>query len=266
MWELILPLLGFLIGIVAAMTGVGGGIFIVPLLTLAYSFAPANAVGTSLTTITFTAIAATVSYSRQKRIYYRGGLILAASTAPGAVIGAYLTSVIPATALGLIFGLFMIFVAARIVSESYLKNRKPKSKVAPGTRLQGVSEAELLSNRSRLAIGAGLGFFGGVASGLLGIGGGVVIVPVMTLVLAMSMHNAVATSMLTMIVTSIAGVAQHFSLGNINVEVALLLAVGSVIGAQLGAYASKRLSGKSLRLIFGAVLIVVSVEMIVKFI
>jgi uncharacterized membrane protein YfcA len=104
MWEIILPILGFFIGTVAAMTGVGGGIFIVPLLTVAYSFAPANAVGTSLTTITFTAIAATVSYSRQKRIYYKAGLILATATGPGAVLGAYLTSVIPSATLGLIFG------------------------------------------------------------------------------------------------------------------------------------------------------------------
>jgi uncharacterized membrane protein YfcA len=206
MWEIILPILGFFIGTVAAMTGVGGGIFIVPLLTVAYSFAPANAVGTSLTTITFTAIAATVSYSRQKRIYYKAGLILATATGPGAVLGAYLTSVIPSATLGLIFGLFLIFVAARIVGEGFFKK---KDKVAGNTNAEGVSEKELFGSKTRFAIAVGLGFFGGLASGLLGIGGGVVLVPIMTIILAMSIHNAVATSMLTMIVTSAAGVAQH---------------------------------------------------------
>ena len=80
MWELLLPIIGFLIGVVSAMTGLGGGIFVVPLLTLVFSFAPANAIGTSLTTILFTAAAATVYYSKQKRIYYRAGLILALAT------------------------------------------------------------------------------------------------------------------------------------------------------------------------------------------
>jgi uncharacterized protein len=264
MWEIILPFLGFLIGIVAAMTGVGGGIFIVPLLTLTYSFSPANAVGTSLTTITFTAVAATLSYSRQKRIFYKGGILLAVATAPGAVLGAYLTSVVPAMLLGLIFGVFLILVAIRIVFENGFKKRKKPEEAE--LRSEGILEKDLLANKNHLAIGLVLGFFGGVTSGLLGIGGGVVIVPVMTLVLSMSVHYAVATSMLTMIVTSAAGVGQHFVLGNINFEFALLLAVGSVLGAQVGTYVSKRLSDKSLRRVFALVLLVVSIQMILKFI
>jgi hypothetical protein len=119
-WELILPVLGFPIGIVAAMTGVGDGVFIVPLLTLVYAFVPASAVGTSLAAITFTAVAAAISYSRQRRIYYKAGLLLAIATAPGAVIGAFLTSVLPAATLGLIFGFFLIIV----VSESQWQGSK----------------------------------------------------------------------------------------------------------------------------------------------
>lgn len=263
MWELILPVLGFLIGIVAAMTGVGGGIIMVPLLTLAYAFVPANAVGTSLAAITFTAVAATISYSRQRRIYYKAGLLLAIATVPGAVIGAFLTSVLPAATLGLIFGLFLIVVAIRI---SIVGFKKTKTLENEKSESGDTSERKLLANKKRVAIGLGLGFFGGLASGLLGIGGGVVLVPIMTLVLDMSIHTAVATSMLTMIVTSVSGVAQHYSLGNINFEFALLLAVGTVMGAQFGAYASKRLSGNNLRIIFSLVLVVVSVQMILKFI
>jgi len=88
---LLLPLLGVLIGIVAAMIGIGGGVFIVPLLTLLplYGFSTTQAVGTSLTAIVFTSLASTVSYSRQKRIDYRTGLILAVVTIPGAWVGAY---------------------------------------------------------------------------------------------------------------------------------------------------------------------------------
>jgi uncharacterized protein len=263
MWEFILPVIGFLIGIVAAMTGVGGGVFIVPLLTLVFSFSPANAVGTSLATITFTAVAATLSYTRQKKIFYKGGLLLAVATAPGAVLGAYLTSVVPAMLLGLIFGIFLTLVAARIFLENGFRKKDSRN---DGFSPEGILEKDLLAKENRLAIGLALCFFGGLSSGLLGIGGGVVIVPVMTLVLSMSIHHAVATSMLTMIVTSVAGVGQHFVLGNINWEFALLLAVGSVLGAQVGTYVSKRMSGKNLRRIFGLILVIVSIQMILKFI
>jgi hypothetical protein len=167
--------------------------------------------------------------------------------------------------LGLIFGIFLILVAVRIVLENGYKKEKENSTTS-SLKPEGVLEKDVLANKTRFAIGLGLGFFGGIASGLLGIGGGVVLVPVMTLVLSMSIHNAVATSMLTMIITSLAGAAQHFTLGNINWEFALLLAVGSVIGAQAGTYASKRMSGKNLRRIFGLILIVVSIQMILKFI
>jgi uncharacterized membrane protein YfcA len=257
MWELLLPLAGFLIGAVAAMAGVGGGAFIVPLLTLAFAFPPDHAIGTSLTVIVFTAVAATLGYSRQRRIYYKTGLLLAVLTVPGAVLGAYLTVILPASLLGLIFGVFLVLVAVQMIAGGGLGKR--------GAGLVN-SEAELFASKKRLAGGVLLAFFGGLASGLLGIGGGAVMVPIMALVLLMPIHVAVATSMFTMILTSLSGVAQHYALGNVNLEFALLIAVGSVLGAQLGAYTSKKVSGKNLHRIFAVVLIIVSVQMIIKFI
>jgi uncharacterized membrane protein YfcA len=257
MWELLLPLAGFLIGAVAAMAGVGGGAFIVPLLTLAFAFPPDHAIGTSLTVIVFTAVAATLGYSRQRRIYYKTGLLLAVLTVPGAVLGAYLTVILPASLLGLIFGVFLVLVAVQMIAGGGLGKR--------GAGLVN-SEAELFASKKRLAGGVLLAFFGGLASGLLGIGGGALIVPIMALVLLMPIHVAVATSMFTMILTSLSGVAQHYALGNVNLEFALLIAVGSVLGAQLGAYTSKKVSGKNLHRIFAVVLIIVSVQMIIKFI
>jgi uncharacterized membrane protein YfcA len=265
MWELILPILGFFIGTVAAMTGVGGGIFIVPLLTLVYSFSPSNAVGTSITTIAFTATAATINYSKQKRIYYKTGLLCALATTPGAILGAYLTSVISPSALGLIFGIFLVLAALRIMTEGVFSKHKTTTQNKENSVTENRTEKDLLKNKARFALGVGLSFFAGLASGLLGIGGGVLLVPILTLLLAVEIHYAVATSMLTMIATSISGAAQHYALGNINFEYAILIAAGSILGAQLGAYTSRRLSGKSLRIIFGIILIIVSIQMILKF-
>jgi len=262
MWDLwLLPLFGFLIAIVASLTGIGGGIFIVPVLTLLYEFVPANAVGTSLTAIFFTAVAATLNYARQRRIYWRTGLILAVTTVPGAYLGAWLTTILQARDLGLIFGFFLIIVAIYIITDL---NNLRRSKSQDKTSAQR-SDYEVVKSGRTIAVGAGLSFFGGLASGLLGIGGGLLVVPIMTFAMGMSIHLATATSMFTMIFTSISGVTQHYQANHINVETALLLALGAIFGAQVGAYASKRISSKNLRRVFGIVVIISGINMIIKY-
>ena len=82
-WEAILPIIGFLIGLVSVMVGLGGGFLVVPLLTLVYAFSPANAVGTSLTTILMTTAVASAYFAKQKQTYYKMGLILRQPRYPG---------------------------------------------------------------------------------------------------------------------------------------------------------------------------------------
>jgi uncharacterized membrane protein YfcA len=256
----LLPVFGFLIAILASLTGIGGGIFIVPVLTLLYEFVPANAVGTSLTTIVFTAIAAALNYARQRRIYWRTGLVLASITVPGAYLGAWLTTQLQPRDLGLIFGFFLIFVAVYIIAD--LSNvRRSKNQAETKQR----SDSEMVRSGKTIALGAGLSFFGGLASGLLGIGGGLLVVPIMTFAMGMSIHLATATSMFTMIFTSISGVVQHYQASHINFESALLLALGAVFGAQVGAYTSKKISSKNLRRVFGIIVIVSGINMILKY-
>jgi uncharacterized membrane protein YfcA len=262
MWEFLLPLLGFLIGTAAALTGIGGGVFIVPLLTVLYAFAPPNAAGTSLTTIVFTALAATANYSRQKRIYYKTGLALALTTSPGAILGAYLTTAVSPALLGLVFGVFLILVAAHMMLNTFNLRKKPL-RTQDSSRTGPVkSDAELIRSKKTVAVGAGLSFFGGLASGLLGIGGGVLLVPIMTFALAMPIHTATATSMFTMVFSSISGVTEHYQAHQINFQYAALMGLGTIVGAQLGAYASGRVSGKSLCRAFAIVLIFASIKMI----
>ncbi len=254
----LLVVFGFFIGILASMTGVGGGVFIVPILTLLYNFLPANAVGTSLTTIIFTAIASAINYAMQKRIYYKTGVVLIITTAPGAYLGAWLTTIIEPRELGLIFGFFLIFVALRMAYGLVRKKGQGKTSTVN-------SDSELLKRKKTIVIGAGLSFFGGLASGLLGIGGGTLVVPIMTITMGMPIHYATATSMFTMIFTSISGVAQHYQANHIDFAVALLFAAGTIIGAQVGAYTSKRISGRNLSLIFAIMLTVAGINMILKY-
>lgn len=254
----LLPVFGFLIGIIASMTGVGGGIFIVPILTFFYTFVVNSATGTSLTSIIFTAIASTLNYAKQKRIYLKTGATLIITTAPGAYLGAWLATIMEERMLGLVFGAFLILVAIRMII-SALRTKAQK-------QVQSVrTDTELLHSGKTIIIGAGLSFFGGVASGLLGIGGGTLVVPILIVAMGMPIHYATATSMFTMIFTSISGVARYAQSDLINFPVALLLAAGTVMGAQVGAYTSKKISGRNLGLIFGIMLVVAGANMIQKF-
>jgi uncharacterized membrane protein YfcA len=254
----LLTVFGFFIGIIASMTGVGGGIFIVPILTFFYAFIVNSATGTSLTSIIFTAIASTLNYAKQKRIYFKTGAILIITTAPGAYLGAWLATIMEERMLGLVFGVFLILVAIRMIISSL---RTKAQKQAQPVR----TDTELLHSGKTIIIGTGLSFFGGVASGLLGIGGGTLVVPILIVAMGMPIHYATATSMFTMIFTSISGVTKYAQAGLIDFPVALLLAAGTIVGAQVGAYTSKKISGRNLSLIFGIMLIAAGANMILKY-
>ena len=113
-------------------------------------------------------------------------------------------------------------------------------------------------------IGPGLVFLflGGVASGFLGIGGGLIVVPILAAVVGLPMHLAVATSMLTMIFTSISGVSTHIFLGNVRIDYAAPLVAGILLGAQLGARTAQKLHSKALERTFALAVLVIGILLI----
>ncbi|MCW3982359.1 MAG: sulfite exporter TauE/SafE family protein [Candidatus Bathyarchaeota archaeon] len=270
---LLLPILALIVGVVAAMLGIGGGVFVVPalqLLPLTLEFSPQMAAGTSLAMIVFKSLSSSSSYARQRRIDYKTGGLLAAATIPGALIGALLTTRMPKDLLILIFAFFLLYLAARMIFSRGTSNRKG----APSFRAHRFatrwrrrlvdSQGHVYEYASDLTLGLPLSFFAGVASGLFGIGGGSLIVPILHFVLCFPMHVAVATSVFIMIFTSISGVVTHVSIGNVQFDYALILSIGVIVGAQIGARISGRISGRNLRTIFGFVLVLVSFRMILK--
>jgi len=260
MYIWLLPIFGFLIGIAAALTGIGGGVFIVPLLNLIYGFVITNATGTSLATIIPISMASTVNYVKQHRVYFKIGLVLALATAPGAYYGAELTTIqIIKTWLGAIFGVFLIIVAAQLI----LKASSTKSGERCGQK-DNVFEDALLRNWRKILAALALSFFGGVAAGLLGIGGGTVLVPIMCYALDFPIHFSIPTSMFIMIFTSISGVTSYLQAGSVDPLFAAYLGIGAIFGAQVGAYTSTKLSSRNLLLVFAAMLIIASINMILK--
>jgi uncharacterized membrane protein YfcA len=263
---LFLVLLGFFVGVVASMTGVGGGSFIVPVLSIIYQFTSQEAVGTSLAVIVFTSLASTYAYSGQKRIDYKVGAVSAITTVPGAVLGAYLTSFVSSRLLGIIFSFFLIFVALGMLVEWHVSLPKIVKNPRLWHRNLVDSGGKVFEYDVNILSAFVLAFFGGLSSGLLGIGGGALIVPILHLVAGIPMHVAVATSMFIMVFTSLAGVATHLQLNNVRLEHSVYIAIGVVFGAQLGTIIARRVSGKLLRKIFSIVLIVVSVRLLLEFV
>ncbi len=111
--------------------------------------------------------------------------------------------------------------------------------------------------------GVAFSFLAGVASGLLGIGGGSVMVPVMSLLVGIPMHIAVATSAFMIVFTSSSAAVTHFLQGNVVLEYAVALALGSVIGAQVGARLARRIRAGRLRKVFGLFLFLIGLRMAV---
>ncbi len=266
-WLIILPLIAFFIGIVAAMAGIGGGVFMVPILTLLFGFEPAHASGTSIAVIVFTSLSSIIRYSRQKRIDYLLGCLLASTTIPGAFIGSYLTKLIEKRTLGLIFAFFLMFVAFRsLMKGETVGERKASGKVKGRLKRRIVDNYdETFVYSVNVWLNGLLGLAGGFFSGLLGIGGGAVLVPAMNLALGVPMHITVATSMFIMVFTSTAGALTHLWLQHVHLDYVFLLAVGVIFGAQVGAHYARKVSAGNLKRLFGVVLLIMSVRMILKY-
>jgi uncharacterized membrane protein YfcA len=263
----LLPILGLSVGIIAAMLGIGGGVFVVPalqLLPLSLTFSPQMAAGTSLGMIVFKSLSSTAGYSRQKRIDYKVGMLMATVTIPGALLGAALTETLSKELLIIIFALFLLYVASRMMFSYTSGFRLPTEPNAGWIRHLVDSDGKTFTYKANIKLGLPLGFLAGISSGLLGIGGGALMVPILHFALSFPMHIAVATSVFTMVFTSTSAVITHIYLGNVQFGYVILLSIGVVVGAQIGAKIAKRISSKNLRRIFGILLVIVSLRMFFK--
>ncbi len=237
-----LIVIGLAAGTIGAMLGVGGGIIMVPALTFV-GITPSQIASTSLFAVTSTSISSTIEYSKQKRIDYRLGLLMAAIAVPGAVIGAWLSSDITQDSFRFSFGILLMLAGIYVLyKNSILKDRDKKS--------MG------LKSRHYAAIATG-SFGAGIISSLFGVGGGIIFVPLMLLILGLGMHRAAATSQLTLMVTSIAGVTTHVILGHPDYIYAIALSAGAFAGGQIGARLSKSAKEALLQKVLGAILIAV---------
>ncbi len=248
------------VGTLSSMIGIGGGIINTPLLIIVFGLTTDMAPSSSLIAAMFVAISSSWAYYRQtpKPTVYVAGIFLAVTTIPGSWVGGWLRSTIfnvyGDDVLRWVFAVLLFPIAMRMLF----------------ARKRGLSDwaAELAAydfsktSRPKLILALVGAFGGGIVANLLGLGGGVIIVPVLSILLGLPMHAAVATSMFTMIFTTGAGTVQNVLSGSIDVFYSLALGLGMVIGAQFGPRLAIRVNALRLKQIFGLVLVYPLVRMV----
>jgi hypothetical protein len=242
--ELWLIPLGFIAGLLGSIIGLGGGIIIVPVLTF-FGYAPALASSNSIFAVFSNAVASSVSYAKQRRIEYSLGLKLGLLSIPGTIIGAYISSDIASSVFKILFGLILISASIYIFSKRKIE---PKS--------HNLSKQIML-----LAIGAS--FLAGIISGLFGVGGGIIFVPLMVIAMGLSMKNAAPTSQFILLFASVSALITHSLLGHPDFYEVLLLASGSFVGGLIGARLSLDIKEGGLKILISVVMIVTAVKLFI---
>lgn len=261
--DLLLVLSGLVAGAFGALLGLGGGILIVPILTLGFDVPLIAAVGTSLICVIATSTGGAAVNVRAGRADIRLGIILGAGTVVGALTGAIVAGLLPERILAALFALLLVYTAFTM-GRGALRRPADGSAQSPmkGAMPDGPSEPAYRYRRLPAAIGGS--FVAGNVSGLLGIGGGIVTVPLIHLVMGAPMRIAVATSNFMIGITAAAGAYAYLFRGDVDATVAAPVVLGVAAGAAVGARISARIRPRWLIALFVVVVLYVAFQMTMR--
>jgi uncharacterized membrane protein YfcA len=269
---------GVAAGAFGSILGLGGGLLIVPLLTLGFGLPLREAVGISLVCVIVTSSASAGVYLQRRQANLRLGMFLELFTAAGAILGGAIAFLIDERLLAGLFAALLVYVAATMLGG--LRRKAPVEPVTddetpphahgqpaelqpsepPGLPAQDAADTGGY-NRQRLPVAAVGSISAGVASALLGIGGGLIKVPLMHLVLGVPLRIATATSNLMIGITASASAIVYLVRGGIDAYVAGPTAIGVFVGATIGSRLGHRIGQRPLRLLFVLVLLYTAIEM-----
>jgi uncharacterized membrane protein YfcA len=252
-------------GLLGALTGLGGGVVIVPLLTLGFGVDFRYAVGASLVSVIATSSGAAAAYVREGFTNVRIGMLLEVATTIGAVFGAYLAGFLPTGALSVVFGAVLLYSAYSARQAGPERVAGVPDALATRLRLDGsypTPEGERSYHVQRVPLGFALMIGAGALSGLLGIGSGAVKVLAMDQAMCLPFKVSTTTSNFMIGVTAAASAGIYLARGYIDPGIAMPVMLGVLAGATLGARILAQARPSVLRIIFGLVIAVLGVEMI----
>ncbi len=249
-------------GLFGALLGLGGGILIVPLLTLGFGLSVREAVGVSLVCVIVTSSAAASVYLERHVANLRLGMTLELFTAIGAFAGGLIAFLVEERVVAGLFTALLVYTAWSMARPRSVPADDP---VVAGDALEhgsfraSLNGADYVVRRLPAGIVGSLG--AGVVAALLGVGGGLVKVPVMHLFMGVPLRVATATSNLMIGITATAGAVVYLARGGIDPYVAGPTAIGVCLGAALGSRAAHRIDVRTLRLLFVLVLGYTAIQM-----
>jgi uncharacterized protein len=279
-YAVLMLLVSVLAGLVGSLVGVGGGIIIVPILTIAFNIPVGYAIGTSIVSVIATSSGSASAYVKDKITNLRVGTFLVTATTIGAIAGAVTTIYLIASGLSwavyLSFGAVLLFSAVdfalrvwRSRSREFEEVNQTSNSIAERLSLKGEYYDAALKRTTpytatRVPEGYGIMFAAGVLSGLLGIGSGALKVLGMDRMMKLPFKVSTTTSNLMIGVTAIASAGIFFIKGYVNLVLVAPVAVGVVLGAYFGSKILVRVKPSSLRILFIIVLIALGLEMLQK--
>lgn len=241
--------IGLAAGFFGALFGVGGGIVMVPVLTAFFGLTQHQAHGTSLSAVAATALAGIVVYGLAGHVAWLPAAMMAVSGAFTARLGARLANKTGREQLTLAFAVFILAVGVRILWRVPVTGANPAFAGGPFSGPVGIAAA--------LAVGAAVGLL----AGFMGVGGGIIAVPALTLLFGMSQQTAQGTSLALILGSAPFGAAEHARLGNVVRRLLPGLMVGALLGAPLASYAAQRLPQATLARAFAIFLIANALRM-----
>ncbi len=253
--------LGFVVGAYGTLIGAGGGFVLVPFLLILYPRETTETITSiSLAVVFFNALSGSVAYARMRRIEYRSGIIFSAATIPGAILGALVTTYLPRRLFDALFALLLMAASVYLAIKPSGRVRQewpcpPNHRECLITDANGTVHRFSYHQWLGIAVSMGVGFL----SSLLGIGGGIIHVPVLVQLLNFPIHIATATSQFVLTNMALTGTLTHIVTGTFSsgIRRTILLAIGVMLGAQLGAWLSGKVHGtwiiRGLAIALGAV-------------
>jgi uncharacterized membrane protein YfcA len=233
---LLLVILGFVAGLLGALTGIGGGVLLTPILALHFGIPIRHAIGTSLVAVITTSAASSSVHLQRHTTDIRLGMTLELATALGAAVMAYLVGYFNRSALEGLFAAFLLYSSIMILSKG--GNAKLGEESTPALNGEVVIPPY---EPQRYPLGLGASLIAGALSGLLGIGGGPIKVPVMFIFMNVPLMVATATSNFMIGVTAAASAIVYYRRGDIQPQIVAPLAVGVFLGSLLGARLAPRI-------------------------
>jgi hypothetical protein len=254
-----------LAGLLGALTGLGGGVVIVPALVLLFKVDLRYAIGASLVSVIATSSGSAVAYVREGLSNIRIGMFLEVATTLGALLGAYLTARFSNHAIAIVFGVVLLYSAySSYKSRNWTQSTSKPNCLASRLKLTGTdpTAANQAYNAERVPLGFAVMFGAGTLSGLLGIGSGAVKVLAMDQIMKLPFKVSTTTSNFMIGVTAAASAGIYLRRGYIDPGVAMPVMLGVLAGSLIGARILMKARVEALKILFSIVIVILGCEMI----